>query len=92
VCAKKRDDTGVGERTNPGATANAKYAGSQSQRWRRRKVVCVNRLSTQAMLTLVHADSGVGVVIPNILPLKSASAAVETGVGCQVQHEPMTRG
>jgi hypothetical protein len=33
-----------------------------------------------------------GVVIPNILPLKSASAAVETGVGCQVQHEPMTRG
>jgi hypothetical protein len=32
------------------------------------------------------------VVIPNILPPKSASAAVETGVGCQVQHEPMTRG
>lgn len=28
-------------------------------------------------------------MIPNILPPKSAIAAVEAGVGCQVQHEPI---
>ena len=32
------------------------------------------------------------VVIPNILPPKSASAAVGMGAGCHVKHEPMRGG
>jgi serine/threonine protein kinase len=59
-------------------------------------VTALDTSSSQVVVVVADAAppaaARLTVVIPNILPLKSASAAVETGVGCQVQHEPMTRG